>query len=311
MRETEKHTSEISKRKSYFRYSAEEMDKMLHKTEVNIAEKEELERKQPDSTQSKKHLKNNELWVNKYQPTCFTELISESKGNRIILQWLKQWDGCVFHKSHKSDINPIFSSPSSSKKSLSKKTKSKIENSPQSSSTDNKYANYKCYYCNQKGHTSNNCPFKYNYSETPKDGKPQHPLLLLSGSPGIGKTTLINILANHCGYNVIEINASDNRSGDGLWNEIINAMQNESIGFNNNDDIDNIKAKPNLILLDEIDGVLNSENNYVINQIIKLSEGKISIKILLLLFIEDIKMKRPIICVCNDPVLLFIFFFFY
>ena len=35
---------------------------------------------------------------------------------------------------------------------------------------------------------------------------------MLYGPPGLGKTTLAHVVASHAGYNVVEMNASDDRS---------------------------------------------------------------------------------------------------
>ena len=55
---------------------------------------------------------------------------------------------------------------------------------------------------------------------------------LLYGPPGLGKTTLAHVVANHAGYNVVEINASDDREYSA--NKIIYLCENGTEAENGN-----------------------------------------------------------------------------
>ncbi len=51
--------------------------------------------------------------------------------------------------------------------------------------------------------------------EVDESGRPKQKVALLYGPPGLGKTTLAHVVAKHAGYNVVEMNASDDRSIEG------------------------------------------------------------------------------------------------
>ena len=54
---------------------------------------------------------------------------------------------------------------------------------------------------------------------------PKQKCALLYGPPGLGKTTLAHIIAATAGYNVVEMNASDDRSLDKFQQKLEAATQ--------------------------------------------------------------------------------------
>ena len=64
---------------------------------------------------------------------------------------------------------------------------------------------------------------------------------LLHGPPGLGKTTLAHVVASHAGYNVVEINASDDRSLQAFKVKLDAATQMKSVS--------NADQRPNCLII--------------------------------------------------------------
>jgi replication factor C subunit 1 len=109
---------------------------------------------------------------------------------------------------------------------------------------------------------------------------------LLSGPPGIGKTSMAHMVCKAAGYDVVELNASDTRSKKTLHDEVREVINNSSLaGFFTSKSVATtaVKARKQAIIMDECDGMSAGDRGGMA-ELIQLIK----------------KTRVPIICVCND-----------
>jgi len=174
------------------------------------------------------------LWVEKYAPKSFLDLLSDEQINRDVVRWMKTWDTCVF--GAKEDA----AAAAAAKKAAAKKA----------------YHNKK-----YNGGANGGATGAFVENSDPH-GRPEYKAILLCGPPGLGKTTLAHVVARHCGYRSVEINASDDRSGASLTSRVLDAVQMQSVMG---------EKRPNCLVIDEIDGAAGgAEGKSAISALIKI-----------------------------------------
>eukprot|EP00606_Chrysophyceae_sp_TOSAG23-5_P001360 GSChrysophyteH2.ASY1.ANO1.338.1 assembled CDS len=200
-----------------------------------------------------------ELWVSKHAPHNFSQLLSSERINRDVLRAVKQWDPYVFKRAASSQS--VTATNTAAKAAAAGDDKSKNGNSIGDGSSKNNDA----------------------------DTRPECKVILLSGPPGTGKTTLAHIIAKHCGYRPMEINASDDRSAEVLRGHVERACVGNTVTGD---------KRPNCLILDEIDGIDNRGSidalTAIIRQPLKKKKGKVQG------LPSKFALTRPIIAICND-----------
>ncbi|KAL5542552.1 hypothetical protein UlMin_010262 [Ulmus minor] len=244
------------------------------------------------------------LWVDKYAPNSFTELLSDEQTNREVLLWLKQWDSKVFGSELRSTSNEVLSAL---------KRHTSFTQHQKLSDSNFLRKNRGTRWNKENFRNSNDLDQINSNSKGDQDlwskksnntGPLEHKILLLCGPPGLGKTTLAHVAARHCGYRVVEINASDDRSSSTIETKILDVVQMNSVTAD---------SRPKCLVIDEIDGALG--------------DGKGAVEVILKMVLADRKsdlgkenvakeenpqrisgkkgrktssLTRPVICICND-----------
>ena len=116
-----------------------------------------------------------------------------------------------------------------------------------------------------------------------KKGIPQKRAVVLIGTPGIGKTSSAGALANDMGWDIIEMNASDQRTGAVIKDVALKGSNFNSLGMD--EEYKGSKdGRKKLIVLDEADNLFGNADRGalpVINELIKTT-------------------KQPVILIVND-----------
>ncbi|KAA3455738.1 chromosome transmission fidelity protein 18-like protein [Gossypium australe] len=249
---------------------------------------------QNDITIPKTTIVHEQLWVEKYAPSSFTELLSDEQTNREVLLWLKQWDSCVFGSEIRSTSDEVLSAL---RRHSSTQHKKSFDLDFSRKHRGRRWINGNNNHIDNVDHGTNNLKGMQDFwnKNSRLTGPPEQKILLLCGSPGLGKTTLAHVAANHCGYHVVEVNASDDRSTSTIEAKILDVVQMNSVMAD---------ARPKCLVIDEIDGALG--------------DGKGAVEVILKMVSAERKhdfgkennakkkgsktapLTRPVICICND-----------
>ena len=103
----------------------------------------------------------------------------------------------------------------------------------------------------------------HKFQEDGQEHKLHRKILMLTGPPGLGKTTLAHVCARQAGYEVLEINASDERSRDIVKGRIKDCVGTDNVkGINTKTDDGNVRktGRPFCVVVDEVDGVVGGSN---------------------------------------------------
>ncbi|XP_045760697.1 replication factor C subunit 1 [Maniola jurtina] len=108
---------------------------------------------------------------------------------------------------------------------------------------------------------------------------------LLSGPPGVGKTTTVSLVCKELGFDMVEFNASDTRSKTLIREQIGELLSTTSLsayarGATGKGSV----SKKHVLVMDEVDGMAGNEDRGGLQELISLIKST----------------SVPVICMCND-----------
>ncbi|XP_013404916.1 replication factor C subunit 1 [Lingula anatina] len=107
---------------------------------------------------------------------------------------------------------------------------------------------------------------------------------LLSGPPGVGKTSAATVVCQEAGFSYIELNASDTRNKKSLEQEVAEALSNHTLVDFFGSGQSSSSGQKHCLIMDEVDGMAGNEDRGGVQELVQLLK----------------KTKIPIICMCND-----------
>ncbi|KAI8430328.1 hypothetical protein MSG28_000635 [Choristoneura fumiferana] len=108
---------------------------------------------------------------------------------------------------------------------------------------------------------------------------------LLSGPPGVGKTTTVSLVCKELGFDTVEFNASDTRNKTLIKEQIGELLTTTSLsGFAKGQTGKQAVSKKHVLVMDEVDGMAGNEDRGGLQELIGLIKAA----------------SVPIICMCND-----------
>ncbi|XP_061178272.1 replication factor C subunit 1-like [Saccostrea echinata] len=107
---------------------------------------------------------------------------------------------------------------------------------------------------------------------------------LLSGPPGIGKTTTATLVCQEAGFSYVELNASDTRSKKSLKEVVAESLDNTTIVDYLGVTKSTTHGHKHCLVMDEVDGMAGNEDRGGLQELVSLIKSS----------------HIPIICMCND-----------